>query len=169
MKKKKWILTVMIVVLAGMTSVTALAKENTAKKTISIIFSHDMHSHLEPENMNKKGEEQGGFAKMDTVIKTIRDKYPDSFLLDGGDFSMGTPYQAIFSTDAAELRMMKVLGFDVSTFGNHEFDYGPEGLAQMMDIAGKRHHTGLVCANLDWDKTLKDSKKQKGVKKLKAS
>ena len=32
-------------------------------------------------------------------------------------------YQTVFEKQAAELRMLGALGVDVSTFGNHEFDY----------------------------------------------
>ncbi len=40
---------------------------------------------------------------------------------------MGTPFQTIFTTDASELRLMGRVGFDVTTFGNHEFDYRSKG------------------------------------------
>lgn len=90
---------------------------------LTILFEHDMHSHLER------------FPQIATVIKATKTEDPDTIVLDGGDFAMGTPYQTIFRTEAAELRMMGFVGFDVTTLGNHEFDYRPQGLADMLNRA----------------------------------
>ena len=57
---------------------------------------------------------------------------PDTLVLDGGDFSMGTLIQTVYDTEAAELRMLGYLGYDVTTFGNHEYDYRSKGLANML-------------------------------------
>lgn len=130
----------------------------------SIIFTHDMHSHLDSETIVKNGKNtwQGGFARMATAFKTISPDYKnDSFVLDGGDFSMGTAYQTIFEGYAAELRMMAYLGYDAFTLGNHEFDYRSKGLANMLKNAVSENKAGdklplpkLVIGNIDWDKTL---------------
>ena len=45
-----------------------------------------MHSHLNAIHG------MGGFAKIKTKIDDIKESYPDSFLLDAGDFSMGTAF-----------------------------------------------------------------------------
>ena len=90
---------------------------------LTILFEHDMHSHLEK------------FPNMATVIKQTKEEDPDTLVLDAGDFSMGTPYQTIYRNEAAELRMMGFVGFDVTTLGNHEFDYRPAGLADMLNSA----------------------------------
>lgn len=137
---------------------TTQAPENT----ISILFSHDMHSHVQG------GNQGGGFARMKTKIEEIKQTYPDSFLLDAGDFSMGTPYQTIFSSQASELRMMGALGYDATTLGNHEFDYRTEGLTHMLQAAAGSGDTvpALLCANIDWDRTLADPEKGEAAEKL---
>ncbi len=134
------------------------------KGVASIIFTHDMHSHLDSETVVKNGKNtsQGGFARMATAFKEISPDYQnDSFILDGGDFSMGTAYQTIFEGYAAELRMMAYLGYDAFTLGNHEFDYRSKGLANMLENAVSKNEAGdklelpkLVIGNIDWDKTL---------------
>ena len=53
-------------------------------------------------------------------------------MVDGGDFSMGTLVQTVYEDEAAELRMLGTIGCEVTTFGNHEFDYRSSGLAQML-------------------------------------
>ena len=95
-------------------------------KTLDILFSHDTHSHLNTFTTVVEDEETdiGGFARANTLIKAQRAKDPDTLVIDGGDFSMGTLIQTVFETQAAELRMLGCMGYDVTTFGNHEFDYG---------------------------------------------
>ncbi len=48
---------------------------------------------------------------------------------------MGTLIQTVYDTEAAELRMLGYLGYDVTTFGNHEYDYRSKGLANMLKAA----------------------------------
>ena len=92
---------------------------------------------------------------------------PDTLILDGGDFSMGTLIQTVYTTEAAELRMLGYLGCDVTTFGNHEFDYRSGGLADMLKTAKNSGETvpKLVVCNVDWDAMEKEglSKGQKQI------
>lgn len=114
--------------------------------TISIVFSHDMHSHLEK------------FAKIKTVIDEKKKENAQTFVFDAGDFSMGTPFQTIYKQEASELRMMGAVGYDVTTLGNHEFDYRSKGLAKMLRTAkaSKDKVPALVVSNIDWEQTLGD-------------
>lgn len=146
---------------------TEQEQESTVEKGVaSIIFTHDMHSHLDSETVVKNGKNtsQGGFARMATAFKEISPDYKnDSFVLDAGDFSMGTAYQTIFEKYAAELRMMAYLGYDATTLGNHEFDYRSQGLANMLKNAVSKNEVGdklnlpkIVIGNIDWEETLAD-------------
>lgn len=135
---------------------------------VSVIFTHDMHSHMDADRVSKGGKvvEVGGFGKLKTAMDQVKTDYPDSFILDGGDFSMGTPYQTIFSKEASELKMMKFLGYEATTFGNHEFDYRAKGLASMLQAASGKGPQ-LLCANIDWEKTLQDESLKDDAKILK--
>lgn len=135
---------------------------------VSVIFTHDMHSHMDADRVSKHGKvvEVGGFGKLKTAMDQVKANYPDSFILDGGDFSMGTPYQTIFSKEASELKMMKFLGYEATTFGNHEFDYRAKGLASMLQAAAGKGPQ-LLCANIDWEKTLQDESLKDDAKVLK--
>lgn len=141
-----------------------LASENgdaDLKEEVQILFTHDMHSHLDPYKAEKDGETVmiGGFAKLKTMAEEKRAACPATFLVDGGDFSMGTLYQTIYETEAPELTMMGQIGYDAVTLGNHEFDYRSQGLANMLHAAKKheKEHPdeslpALVSANIDWTK-----------------
>lgn len=142
-------------------------------KSVSIAFMHDMHSHLDSITVYKDGKEQeiGGLAKVKTMKDDLEEKYPGTVLVDAGDFSMGTPFQTVFETDALELKTMGEAGVDVTTFGNHEFDYDVDGLANMLESAAesKEDYTlpTVVGTNIDWEKSLKNKSEAKKVEKLK--
>ncbi|MBQ3258861.1 MAG: bifunctional metallophosphatase/5'-nucleotidase [Oscillospiraceae bacterium] len=110
------------------------AYADSAAPMVTVMFTHDLHSHLLPAD-NEKGESYGGYARLKTVIDSVRSHDPNAILVDGGDFSMGSLFQTVYATDAAELRVMGALGYDVTTFGNHEYDYRAQGLASMLSAA----------------------------------
>ncbi len=104
--------------------------------TVTVLFTHDLHSHFLPSR-DTDGGEFGGYARLMTVINEQKKMHPDAILVDGGDFSMGSLFQTAFAQGATELRLMGAMGYDATTFGNHEFDYLPEGLAAMLNTAVK--------------------------------
>ncbi|MBQ6824662.1 MAG: bifunctional metallophosphatase/5'-nucleotidase, partial [Clostridia bacterium] len=118
------------------------------EREITVLFTHDLHSHLLP-SAAEDGGEYGGYARLMTAIKQQKALHPDAILVDGGDFSMGSLFQTAFATSAIELRMMGAMGYDATTFGNHEFDYLPQGLASMLKIAADCGETvpAIVDAN----------------------
>ena len=147
-------------------AVTVKAADDT--KQIDVLFTHDTHSHLDSFSTIVNGEQKevGGFAKIKTLINEKKKEDPDTLILDGGDFSMGTLIQTVYDTEAAELRMLGYLGYDVTTFGNHEFDYRSQGLANMLKVAKSSGETlpEIVVCNVDWDSMekagLNDGQKQ---------
>ena len=147
-------------------AVTVKAADDT--KQIDVLFTHDTHSHLDSFSTIVNGEQKevGGFAKIKTLINEKKKENPDTLILDGGDFSMGTLIQTVYDTEAAELRMLGYLGYDVTTFGNHEFDYRSQGLANMLKAAKSSGETlpEIVVCNVDWDSMekagLNDGQKQ---------
>lgn len=119
-----------LLMLAGMLTLPALANAPTMQATI--LFTHDMHSHLLPA-LDESGREYGGYARLKTAIDQQKVLHPDALLVDGGDFSMGSLFQTGYATTASELRVMGALGYDAATFGNHEYDYRAAGLAGMLN------------------------------------
>lgn len=152
-KKLVVIWLIAVIVLPLMTGMQVWAK--TEPKQLDILFTHDTHSHLNSFTTIVNGEkkEAGGFAKLKTLIDEHKKVNPDTLVLDGGDFSMGTLIQTVYDTEAAELRMLGQIGCDVTTLGNHEFDYQSKGLADMLNAAKNSGDTvpSLVLCNVDWD------------------
>lgn len=152
-KKLVVIWLIAVIVLPLMTGMQVWAK--TEPKQLDILFTHDTHSHLNSFTTIVNGEkkEAGGFAKLKTLINEHKKVNPDTLVLDSGDFSMGTLIQTVYDTEAAELRMLGQIGCDVTTLGNHEFDYQSKGLADMLNVAKNSGDTvpSLVLCNVDWD------------------
>ena len=139
--------------LVPLAQITPLKAESDTKE-VDVMFTHDTHSHLDSFTTNVDGElqEVGGFARIKTLINEQKKENPNTLILDGGDFSMGTLIQTVYDTQAAELRMLGYLGYDVTTLGNHEFDYRSKGLANMLKAAKSSGETipELVVCNVDW-------------------
>ena len=100
----------------------------------TILFTHDLHSHFLPQP-TAAGGESGGYARLKTVIDEKRAMNPAALLVDGGDFSIGSLIQTLYTTQAAELRTMGAMGYDAVTIGNHEFDHKGVGFAEMLNSA----------------------------------
>lgn len=153
-KKRKTFLSALaglsLVLMCGLPPVHAEANDRA-----DILFVHDTHSHLESFQtlMDGKTQTVGGFAKLKTLVDEQKDKNPDTLMLDAGDFSMGTLVQTVYETEAAELRMLGHLGVDVTTLGNHEFDYRSTGLANMLTSAADSGDElpELVMSNINWE------------------
>lgn len=151
---------------------------DTAEQTqqVSIMFTNDMHSHMDSDEIEIDGEQEdvGGFARIKTVKDQLEEVYPGTYLVDAGGFSMGTAFQTIYRTEAPELVTMGKIGYDGTVLGNSEFDYNTEGVADMLNAAvksaGDREELPVITGlNIDWKKTLKDDKTKTAGKKLKAA
>lgn len=115
--------------------VGAVAEGCTQETNVTtILFTHDLHSHFLPQP-TAEGGESGGYARLKTVIDGERAMNPDALLVDGGDFSIGSLIQTLYTTQAAELRTMGAMGYDAVTIGNHEFDHKGTGFAEMLNSA----------------------------------
>ena len=115
-----------------------------AEKLLTIVHTNDLHSHLQgfsPEidynpYMVNADNTVGGWSRIATVIKRTKKERKNPVLtLDAGDFSMGSLFQKLSREEAFELRLLKMMGYDAVTLGNHEFDLKPAGLARILMAA----------------------------------
>ncbi|MCX6878012.1 MAG: bifunctional UDP-sugar hydrolase/5'-nucleotidase [Verrucomicrobia bacterium] len=118
------------------------------KKTFTILHTNDLHSNLigmapaidyTPFELNHDTT-RGGYARLATLIKqrqAVGQALGPVLVLDGGDYSMGTAFAAAIRETGGELQLLFLMGCDATTFGNHEFDLGPDGTAQAIAVAAK--------------------------------
>jgi 5'-nucleotidase / UDP-sugar diphosphatase len=149
--KKGWlfILTTAVVVMSLLAipgNLKAYADE-TEELYFCILHTNDMHSELIPHSPAvdyRPGEENGavgGFARMATAISEIRaakmSEGEPVLLFDDGDFLGGGPFAWLaLNGSAPELSIILEMGYGAVTIGNHEYDYGPDVLAQYLLQAG---------------------------------
>jgi 2',3'-cyclic-nucleotide 2'-phosphodiesterase (5'-nucleotidase family) len=136
--------------------------QGPGSRELVILFTHDLHSYFLPHRvLTQDGqiEETGGFAKLAYIIKEQRMYHGNKALrIDAGDFSMGTLFHTSFATEASELLLMGKMGYDVTTLGNHDFDFHTDGLAAMFQTAKDKSDQlpGIVASNIVVDAKTKD-------------
>lgn len=115
--------------------ITCFSAVPAQARELRILFTHDIHSYLDSSVgiVDGKKRTYGGAARLAHLIDENRTG--STLIVDAGDYSMGTLYQTGFTDNSYELRMLGRLGYDVVTFGNHEFDLGGYGLARSLDSA----------------------------------
>jgi len=97
---------------------------------ITILHSNDVHSQIEPFPLNhNRFPGRGGFARRASIFNEIRSVNPNTLIFDAGDIFQGTPYFNFFQGEL-ELKLMKEMGYNAATIGNHEFDAGLDSLKQ---------------------------------------
>src|SRR5450432_322990 len=134
------------------------------KKTFTILHTNDIHSNfvgMSPEadytpfSLNDD-KTRRGLARLATLIaarKAAREAQGPVLVLDDGDYSNGTAFGAATRETGSELQMLFRMGYDATTFGNHEFDFGPDGLGTSIDVAAKARRTPpIVVSNTDFSK-----------------
>ncbi|MGZ4099004.1 MAG: bifunctional metallophosphatase/5'-nucleotidase [Bacteroidia bacterium] len=109
--------------------------KNKGFTKLTILYTNDQHSRIEPFAENDpKYPGEGGFAKRASLIERIRNENENVLLLDAGDIFQGTPYFNYFSGEV-EYKLMSMMKYDATTFGNHDFDLGPENILKQMPHA----------------------------------
>lgn len=136
----------------------AKAQDRATKKSFTILHTNDLHSNFigfapasdyTPFSLNDDNT-RGGFARLATMIAARKKARSDSgpvLILDAGDYSMGTAFAAAIRETGGELQLLARMGCDATTFGNHDFDLGPDGTAQAIMVAAKAGRLPAVVAS----------------------
>jgi 5'-nucleotidase len=113
-------------------------------RRVTVLHTNDWQSHMTGFGPNSEytpattGDDDtvGGLARMKAYVDAVRaDSDHPVVLYDGGDWMAGDIFQLLGPTEAAELQMMGEIGYDAITLGNHEFDWGPGRVGDMIDLA----------------------------------
>ena len=141
------------VLLPGLLSAAA-----NGKKTFTVLHTNDMHSNFigmgpaadyTPFTLNNDTT-RGGYARLAALIAKRKEASKEQgpvLVLDAGDYSMGTAFGAATREIGGELQLMSRMGYDATTFGNHEFDLGPDGLGKSIGVAAKAGRVPAVLAS----------------------
>jgi 2',3'-cyclic-nucleotide 2'-phosphodiesterase (5'-nucleotidase family) len=126
---------------------------------ITILQTTDLHHHangadhlgLDVDPLNGTSI-TGSYARIAAYVHHVRatTEHP-VVLVDSGDWTMGTFYDLTLGQQPLALYFLKLLHYDCVTLGNHEFDYTPRGLAQILGAAESSFafRTPIVASNMD--------------------
>ena len=141
--------------LASAAALALTAGAAQADYTLHILHTNDLHSRIESINKydstcgaedETEGKCFGGIARVAAKVAEMRKELDGQnvILLDAGDQFQGSLFYTTYKgKDTAEF--MNAIGYDAMAVGNHEFDDGPEALAEFIDMV----KFPLVSGNLD--------------------
>jgi len=100
---------------------------------LRIMETTDLHVHVFPyDYYADKARDTVGLSRTATIIQDIRAEATNTMLVDNGDFLQGNPMGDYIAYERGMkegdmhpvIAAMNTLGYDASTLGNHEFNYG---------------------------------------------
>ncbi|MFP3383138.1 bifunctional 2',3'-cyclic-nucleotide 2'-phosphodiesterase/3'-nucleotidase [Tritonibacter sp. SIMBA_163] len=143
--------------LAGSAGLIALhpfsAQAAAGQVHLRLMETTDLHVHVFPyDYYGDKPVDTVGLARTAALIGDIRAEATNSLLVDNGDFLQGNPMGDYIAYERGMkegdqhpvITAMNTVGFDASTLGNHEFNYGISFLMKSLAGAG----FPVVCANV---------------------
>lgn len=131
----------MVTIVLPINTTKAKAEENV--KTFDIIEITDFHGTLEDTSGNPVA------AVLAKNISDIKNSNPERTLILGcGDLYQGSPMSNFFKGVPVQ-KVLSNIGMEVTTVGNHEFDWG---LDTIINTTMKDAKYSMICANL-YDKT----------------
>lgn len=167
MKPSRWIrLSFALITIAVALSATAQtsggARRRAASPTgdeITILQTTDIHHHangsdhvgLDVDPINGTSV-RGAYARIAAYVEFVRNSTTHPVILvDSGDWTMGTLYDLTLGSRPLALSFLDAMRYDAVTLGNHEFDYTPRGLAQILSRAQTSFafKTPIVASNMN--------------------
>jgi 5'-nucleotidase len=125
--------------LAAMIATFFLSSCQPKEQKIYIVSTNDMHANID------------NFPQMAGLLDSLRSVHPDLLLFGAGDNRSGNPINDRYAEPARPMcELMNAVGFNLSCFGNHEWDGGILALRNVLSWA----KFPFVCANVTFDDTL---------------
>jgi 2',3'-cyclic-nucleotide 2'-phosphodiesterase (5'-nucleotidase family) len=130
MKRLTVVAAALVAVLLAAVGTSAVAKPAPpAPVTIQILNVSDWHGNVDPV------ANTGGAWNISARWQQDRLTHPTLTLTAGDDFG-ATPALVNFFNEEPSVKAQRLMGIQVGTFGNHNFDRGIPHLQQMVDLAG---------------------------------
>ena len=156
MTKKTTTFILLFLLVLGTTLIagSAVADEDEVVYTLTLLHNNDGESQV----INAGGEitDFGGAAPFKTVVDNLRGAVTPSategvlMISSGDNFLAGPEFNAALQNGVPfyDTIAMELIGYDAVALGNHDFDFGPDVLADFLD--GYTTIPQYVSANLDF-------------------
>ena len=112
----------LVLFLSAIFSITAQEKHCNVK--VTLLQVNDVYQ-FSPVDQGTAG----GLARLLTLSKSIREQNPNTLFLMAGD-TISPSVESITYKGAQMIDAWNTVGLDYATFGNHEFDFGPDVLRE---------------------------------------
>ena len=112
---------------------------STGTTEVVIISTNDIHAQIDK------------FPRFATFVRQQRAVHPNLLLVDAGDRFSGNVYvDNAVERGRPMVVLMNELGYDLATFGNHEFDYGQMELRKRIE----EMNFPVICANMQAEESV---------------
>ena len=126
-------------VMVALAAMLFLASCQPKEQKVYIVSTNDMHANIDY------------FPQLAALVDSLRSVHPDLLLFGAGDNRSGNPVNDRYEEVSKPMyELMNAVGFDLSTFGNHEWDAGVLALRDVLTWA----KFPFVCANVTFDDSL---------------
>jgi 5'-nucleotidase len=125
-------------------TLTIPVRAQTPPVDLRILAINDFHGNLrpppggiaitDPEDKTKKTVvAAGGAEHMATLVKELRDGHKSTIFVAAGDLIGASPFLSAMFHDEPTIEALSMMGLDVASVGNHEFDEGKDELLRMQN------------------------------------
>jgi 5'-nucleotidase len=122
----------------------ARSRAQAASVDLRILAINDFHGYLQPppggiriadpdDKTKKIVVEAGGAEHMATLVKQLRQGASNTIFVAAGDLIGASPFLSALFHDEPTIESLSMMGLEVASVGNHEFDEGKEGLLRMQN------------------------------------
>src|SRR5437762_1737448 len=134
-------------ILAGLTlalAATPCCAQTAAPVDLRILAINDFHGNLRPppggiriadlaDKTKNIAVPAGGAEHMATVVKQLREGHRNTIFVAAGDLIGASPLLSAMFHDEPTIESLSMMGLDVASVGNHEFDEGKDELLRMQN------------------------------------
>lgn len=120
------------------------ASAQSAPIELRILAINDFHGYLQPppagiriadpdDKTKKITVAAGGAEHMATLVKQLRQNSKNNIFVAAGDLIGASPFLSAMFHDEPTIESLSMMGLEVASVGNHEFDEGKEELLRMQN------------------------------------
>lgn len=122
----------------------ACAQTSTDPVDVTLLAINDFHGNLRPapggitiddptDKTKKISVPAGGAEHMATLVKQLRDGKRNTAFVAAGDLIGASPFLSALFHDEPTIEALSMMGLEIASVGNHEFDEGRDELLRMQN------------------------------------
>lgn len=118
------------------------------EKKVTILGTTDLHGRFVSYDYATNSDVNGGLDQVATIVNEERVKDPNLLLVDNGDTVQGNYNHLFKGKENPMVKAMTTIGYDIFSFGNHEFNSGLDEINNFMTNGVNNSKLNFLCANL---------------------